>query len=101
VVFVIQLLRRRHAGFGLSRAFSTQHGMALETLARYFLFFSELPWYMNHIVTQRLLPIRVNFLAQIGEGTSPFMNAALLTYVSIVLSLVSGKVAFDLIKAGV
>lgn len=29
------------------------------------------------------------------------MNAALLTYLFIVLTILSGKVAFDLIKAGV
>jgi hypothetical protein len=34
-VSVIQLLQRRHAGFGLSRASCTLYAMALENLKRY------------------------------------------------------------------
>ena len=73
--------------------------MAPESLTRYFVYFQS---YLNPAltVTQRAFPIRFCFLTQIGESLR-FMNAAFLIYLLKGLTVLSGKVAFDLIKAGV
>ena len=52
---------------------------------------------------QRSVPVNIGFLLQTGESVSLLINidVAFLMRLFIVLSIVSGKVVYDLIKAGV